>query len=97
MADTRNDVPVPSKQWVDIYALSGIAVGTAVVIINKGSNSFYVSAQATSPAAVTSGAPKGVPVYPCGIFGSTISVASSAAGLWAYCADTSGSIAVVQE
>lgn len=97
MADTRNDVIIPQGSWVNLYTLSGVSVGTAVTVINKGSNAFFVSVQSASPAAVTSGSPKGIPVYPSGQFGSNVSIATSASGLWAYCELNSGTIALVQD
>lgn len=97
MADTRNDVTIPQGSWVNLYSLSGVSVGTAVSVINKGSNAFFISVQSAQPAPVTSGSPKGVPVYPSGQYGSQATVAASASGLWAYCDLNSGSIALVQD
>lgn len=96
MANTRNDVTIPPKQWVDLYTLSGITVGTAVSIINKGSSPFYVVIAASAPAAPT-GVPKGVPVYTSGTYSSSTTVSSGASGLWAYCADNVNTYALVQE
>tara|TARA_R110000850_G_scaffold3345_4_gene16052 strand:+ start:401 stop:691 length:291 start_codon:yes stop_codon:yes gene_type:complete len=36
MATTIPDVEVDSNAWVDIYSVTGIAVGTALNIANKG-------------------------------------------------------------
>lgn len=60
MANTRNDVTIPAKTWTNLYLASGITVGTAVSVINKGINAAYISVEATTPAAPT-GMPKGVP------------------------------------
>ena len=97
MADTRNDVTIPQGSWVNLYSLSGIAAGTAVSIINKGSNAFFVVIAASAPAVPATGAPKGVPVTTAGLVGSTFSVPASASGLWAYCELNGGSNALVQD
>lgn len=97
MANTRNDVAVTQGVWIDLFAGSGITVGTACSVINKGSNAFFVVIAPTAPAVPTSGTPKGMPCYPMGQYGSLINVATGASGLWAYCELNGGSITLVQE
>lgn len=38
MADTLENIRIPSKIHVDLYAASGIAVGTQIIVTNVGSN-----------------------------------------------------------
>ena len=35
MADSIDDILIPSSDWVDAYSLSGVTVGDAIVINNK--------------------------------------------------------------
>lgn len=49
MADTLQNIPLPANAWVDIYALSGIAVGTAIAVENVGNNDVYLTVRATQP------------------------------------------------
>lgn len=79
MAATRSDVTVAKGVWVDLYTASGIAVGTAVTVINKGT---YTCAIAISSAAPTNNS-LGVPLY-SGPIGNAAQVQSSEVGLWAY-------------
>ena len=97
MANTRNDVAIAQGAWVDLYAGSGVSVGTACTVYNKGSNAFFVVIAASAPATPTTGAPKGIPVTTAGLVGSTFSVPASASGLWAYCELNGGSSALVQD
>lgn len=36
MANTINDIPIPSTNFVNLNTVSGIAVGTPLIITNKG-------------------------------------------------------------
>ena len=82
MAVTISDVVVPKGVWTDLYAGSGVAVGTAVTVINTGSHSVQLAIKLTAP--VT--AQFGVPLY-SGPIGSVAQVGASEVGLWAYSAD----------
>lgn len=97
MANTRNDVAITKNSWIDLYAGSGISVGTTCLVINKGNAPFYVAIASTAPAAPTTGSPKGFPVYPSGLFNSSFTVPASASGAWAYCPGNQDSIALVQD
>ena len=50
MSDTLPDVPLIEGQYVDIYAATGIAVGTRVVIQNKTNGFIRVQESAAQPA-----------------------------------------------
>lgn len=80
MADTRADVAVAAATWTDLYAATGIAVGTAVDVYNKGSNAVQLAIKATAPASTTVGMPLHV-----GAVGSFAHVDAGESGLWAYC------------
>lgn len=79
MADTRADVVVVEATWTDLYDATGIAVGTAVDVFNKGSNACYLAIKATTP---SNG--RGMPLY-VGPVGSFAHVDSGESGLWVYC------------
>lgn len=49
MADTLTNVPIPANQWVDLYAATGVPVGTAVSIENVGAADVYLTVRATQP------------------------------------------------
>ncbi|MDB4306039.1 hypothetical protein N9980_00570 [bacterium] len=50
MADTLANIEVPKSDWVDVYALSGIAVGTAMLMQNVGTVDIKYRTLATKPA-----------------------------------------------
>ena len=49
MPDTLNNIDIPVNQWVDIYLLSGITVGTQLAIENVGVADIYLAVQETEP------------------------------------------------
>ncbi len=49
MADTLKNIPVEAHEWRDIYALTGIAVGTKIVVENTGTCDVYLAVQAAQP------------------------------------------------
>lgn len=91
MADTRADVAVAKGVWVDLYAGSSIAVGTAVDVINKGSHNCVIAISLAAPAATSTG----YPLY-AGPVGSFASIDASETGLWCYSVDGTTRI-LVQE
>lgn len=90
MADTRADVVIPAKTWVNLYTATGITLGLAISIYNKGSNYCLLAIKATAPSTTTTG----FPVY-AGPVGSYASIPVSQTGLWAY--SEQGTILLVQE
>lgn len=82
MADTRADVVLASTTWTDLYAATGIAVGTAVDVFNKGSNAVVLAIKSTVPGSTD----VGLPLY-VGAVGSFAHVDAGESGLWAYCHD----------
>lgn len=97
MADTRNDVTIPKGVWVDLFAGSGVTVGTVCTIYNKGSNPIFVSVSATAPAVPTTGSPKGVPLYVGGSPETRITMPTGTSGLWGYCVNNGGGLVLVQD
>jgi hypothetical protein len=53
MADTIADVPLTGAAYVDLYATTGITVGLALVLQNKGNSDIIVVINATEPTATS--------------------------------------------
>ena len=51
MADTLPNVPLAAGVWTDLYAATGITVGTSILIQNLGSNPIYIHAGPDVPVA----------------------------------------------
>lgn len=49
MAATLPNVVLPANTWVDIYAATGIAVGTKIIVENLGSAPADLVSAATAP------------------------------------------------
>jgi len=91
MAVTRADVTLTADTWTDLYAATGIAVGTAVNVTNKGSRKVFLAIKLAAP----TGATFGYPLF-AGDIGNFAAVDAAEVGLWAYCADGAG-ILLVQD
>lgn len=89
MAVTTEDVVVPKGVWTDLYAGSGVAVGTAVTIINTGTNAAQLAISLAAPVSTTIG----IPLY-VGAIGSTALVGAAEVGLWALALDGATTINV---
>ena len=90
MADTRNDVVLPARTWVDLYTASDIDSGTSVSIYNKGSYPCQVAIKVDKPDHSTFG----VPLY-VGSMGSYAFIPDGSSGLWGY--SEMGTTVLVQE
>lgn len=49
MSDTRPDVKLPAKTPVDLYAATGIAVGTQIYVQNNSTSDIRLYSGATAP------------------------------------------------
>jgi hypothetical protein len=49
MADTLPDVALPANEWVDLYAATGITVGTQINVQNVGASDFRIATSAAAP------------------------------------------------
>jgi len=58
MADTLPRITIPDDVWVDLYAASGIPVGTQITVHNVGNDEVFLSTKATQPTEI------GLPVKP---------------------------------
>ncbi len=50
MSDTLPNVFLPAGEWVDLYAVSKIVVGSVIAVQNIGVTDGYLSAQKEQPA-----------------------------------------------
>jgi hypothetical protein len=50
MSQTIPDIPISYAEWVDVNTLSGIPVGTATAIFNKGDSALYLYEGDVAPA-----------------------------------------------
>lgn len=55
MSDTLSNILLPKGVWVDLYASSGIAVGTKISVENLGYSTVQLVASATEPSANPAG------------------------------------------
>lgn len=51
------DISLPSGVWSDLYAATGFAPGTKLLIYNKGSSTVFVWEGASAPTALGQGVP----------------------------------------
>jgi len=49
MADTSPNIPLPADVQVDLYAATGIAVGTQIILQSIGADEVRLSTKATEP------------------------------------------------
>ncbi len=49
MADNLPNVNLPSNVWVDLYEVTGLAVGTKLQVENVGTCDAYLAVQAAQP------------------------------------------------
>ncbi len=80
MADSRADIVIPKGVWTDAYTLSGVTVGVAVDIFNKGNYPCVIAAKAAAPTGTTT---LGVPLDVAGY----LHVTAGETGLWVYSPD----------
>ena len=50
---TLDNIQIPPKQWVDLYALSGVQVGTRIKVQNLSSSSVYLNSNETQPSDIS--------------------------------------------
>lgn len=79
MANTLPDVQLTPNVWTNLYTATGIAVGTALDIWNKGPYQADIAINAMAPANGV-----GVPLYN-GPLGSYLSISAGESGVWAIC------------
>ncbi len=49
MVDTLPNIPLTANTWVDLYDVSGISVGTQIIIQNLGDPDVFLAAQSAQP------------------------------------------------
>lgn len=76
MADTLPDITVTNSAYSSVNTLSGVAIGTAIIIQNKSNYPVYIQTKATQPAATST---DGWIVMPAG----SVQVDASEPEVWA--------------
>lgn len=79
MADSIADVLVTESAWVDVYTTTGIPIGNALFMVNKGAHTVLVWIGASAPPVSST---DGYPLYPVdhGINYGTVDAGES--GVW---------------
>lgn len=88
MADTRENISVPKGVWTNLYAVSGIAVGTRIRVENTGTCDAYLAVQAGQPS------PSHNQYNILKRNGPKLSNNTGDAGAWAFCNGSDGEINV---
>jgi len=91
MSDNLIHIPLPTNEWVDLYALSGITVGQPIVVENVGVCDIYVCVLATEP-------PKDHDAYNILKRDDDIRLTNTLGdpGAWAFCNTSNGLISVAE-
>lgn len=92
MADSRPWIEVPTT-WTNIYARSGIAVGTALEVGNMSTANIRLCIAANMPAVDQIG----TMLSAFGSFGSIATVTGASTGLWAKAVTNGGRISVTEK
>ena len=87
MADTLPNIAISENVWVDLYAQSGIATGTQIIVQNVGARDIYLSTKATQPDINADG------YYVVERSQEAIND-SGDSGAWAYCSNADGLVNV---
>lgn len=83
MADTLQNIKLPANTWVDLYAASGIIVGTQIVVKNLSTVGVKLNAQALTPTQTDANTDETGSYSPLGSFDSSVND-SGDTGAWAY-------------
>ena len=91
MSDNLTHIPLPTNEWVDLYDLSGIAVGQPLVVENVGVCDIYLAVLATEP-------PKDHKAYNILKRDDDIRLTNTLGdlGAWAFCNTSKGLISVAE-
>ena len=89
MADNVLIVPIPQNTWVDLYAGSGIAVGSVLQVENSGAADVYLAVQESEPE-------KTHKAYNVIKRPPSVNMQNSDGdlGAWAYCPNTDGQLSI---
>lgn len=83
MADTLQNIKLPANTWVNLYAASGILVGTQITVKNLSTVGVKLNAQAGTPTQADAESNENGSYAPLNSFDSSIND-SGDTGAWAY-------------
>lgn len=92
MADTLPNIRIPANTWVNLYQLSGILVGTAIVVENISVRDILLTVSRDEPAAPV--------INSIGAFnilkrnGDKLRNSLNDTGAWAYCTNSEARVSV---
>jgi hypothetical protein len=89
MGDNIPNILIPVNEWVDLYSLSGITPGLAIMVENVGSQDVYLAVQDSQPEVDHDS----YNVVQRGN-GVRLQNAAGASGAWAFCLNETGKVAV---
>ena len=82
MTDTLSNITLQENEWTDIYAATGISVGTKIAVENVGNTDIQLTTLATEP-------PKDYNAYVvCRRNGPNYENDTGDSGAWAFCITT---------
>lgn len=88
MSDNLANITIQENQWTDIYASSGVTVGTVISVENIGNSDVYLAVQALQPD------PDHDAYNVLRREGRPLRNSKNDAGAWAFCQGSDGKIAV---
>ena len=92
MAVTRADITITQGVWTNLYAASGIAVGTEVEVFNKGTYAIKVAVSATQPVSEN-----GIFLFTFTDGDDPLQIPPGEPGLWALCSSGDGRLLVQEQ
>lgn len=84
MSQSLPPVKIPSNKWIDLYAATGISVGTQITFQNIGPSEARVTENATEPADLNGGHNTIVPIHSTTSAPNFLKSAATPVGVWAY-------------
>ena len=92
MADTLPNIRIPTDVWVDLYAASGIQVGTVIVVENIGAQDVFLTVSRDIPPNLVVGTVNAYNILKRN--GDKLRNSLNDTGAWAFSANTEAKVSV---